>query len=164
MEQRLWEYIDGLSTEDEKASIQALLHSDASWRAKYDELQELNRFLASGELEEPSLRFGRNVMDEIMKHHIAPATKTYINKKVIYGLGGFFITMIAGLLIYIFFQLNFSGGEGSAFPVDISQLNWSGILNNTYMNVFLFINILSGLMLLDRYLTHKKEELKQKKI
>src|SRR5689334_1546642 len=153
MEQRLWEYIDGLSTEEERASIQALLHRDSSWKAKYDELQELNGFLSSSELEEPSLRFTKNVMDEIMKHHIAPATKTYINKKVIYGLGAFFVTMIAGLLIYLFSQLTFTKVGGSGFPLDLGQVNWNGILNNTYMNIFLFVNIISGLMLLDRYLT-----------
>src|SRR5687768_1406159 len=100
IEEKLWEYIDGLSTDEERAAIQRLLHSDDEWKRKHNELLELNRMLNSTELEQPSMRFAQNVMEEIVKQHIAPATRTYINKKLIYGIGGFLITMLAGLIIY----------------------------------------------------------------
>jgi len=160
MEERLWDYIDGNANESEKAEINRLLYSNTEWKAKYDELVELQQLIHSSELEQPSMRFTQNVMEEISKLYIAPATKSYINKKIIYGIGGFFITMILGLLVYSFAQVNWSeGGTSSAMP-DFEAFNWSSLLNNTYMNIFMMVNVVLGLMLLDKYLTRKKEVMK----
>jgi hypothetical protein len=164
IEEKLWEYIDGLSTEEEKASIQRLLHSDNEWKGKYQEMLELNRMLNSSELEQPSMRFAQNVMEEIVKQHIAPATRTYINKKIIYGIGGFLLTMLAGLIIYFIAQVqNQEGSSASTFAQDMGRMNWGDLLNSTYMNIFLLANLVLGLMLLDRYLNFKKEKLKTRK-
>jgi hypothetical protein len=164
IEEKLWEYIDGLSTEEERASINRLLHSDPEWRLKYNELVELNRILNSSELEQPSMRFAQNVMEEIVKQHIAPATKTYINKKIIYGIGGFLLTMLLGLIIYFIANLQLQqGSASSSFSSEIGRMNWSALLNSSYTNIFLLTTLVLGLMLLDRYLNIKKEELKGKK-
>jgi hypothetical protein len=164
MEERLWDYIDGNANASEKAEISRLLYTNPEWKAKYDELVELQQLIHSSELEQPSMRFAQNVMEEISKLYIAPATKTYINKKIIYGIGGFFITMIVGLLVYSIAQVNWSeGGSSSAMP-DLNSIDWSTLMNNTYMNIFMMVNVVLGLMLLDKYLTHKKEALKEKNI
>ncbi len=164
MEERLWDYIDGNANASEKAEISRLLYTDPEWKAKYDELVELQQLIHSSELEQPSMRFTQNVMEEISKLYIAPATKTYINKKIIYGIGGFFITMIVGLLVYSIAQVNWSeSGNSSAMP-DFNSINWSTLMNNTYMNIFMMVNVVLGLMLLDKYLTRKKEALKEKSI
>src|SRR5215213_8207408 len=100
IEERLWTYIDGQCAADEQSAIEKLLQSNVEWQSKYRELLEVHQMLQQSELEEPSLRFTRNVMEEIARMQIAPAAKSYINKKIIYGIGGFFITMIVGFLIY----------------------------------------------------------------
>src|ERR1700730_6302252 len=100
VEARLWNYIDGIASAEEKSAIEQLLQSNLEWQRKYRELLDVHQLLHAIELEEPSLRFTRNVMEEIAKHQIAPATKSYINKKIIYGIGGFFVTMIIGFIIY----------------------------------------------------------------
>src|SRR5688572_13237592 len=107
-EERLWDYIDGVSTMEEVTVISELVTKDEAWRAKYRELLEVQRLLQSSELEEPSLRFTRNVMEEIGKLHIAPATKTYINKNIIRGLAIFFLTLIVGFLVYGFGQVDWT--------------------------------------------------------
>src|SRR5678816_37418 len=94
IEVRLWEYIDGLSSNEEKTVIEKLVSENAEWKAKYHELLEVHQSLNLVELEEPSLRFTKNVMEEIAKYQIAPATKTYINSKMIWGIGIFFITCL----------------------------------------------------------------------
>src|SRR6478672_6840883 len=106
IEARLWEYIDGFSPEEERSAIQKLIDENAEWKTKYHELLELHQSINLVELEQPSLRFTKNVMEEIAKYHIAPATKTYINKRIIWGIGGFFITVIVSFLIYGFSQVN----------------------------------------------------------
>src|SRR5215216_5107425 len=100
IEARLWNYIDGLTNASETATIEKLVAENAAWRVKYKELLELHQLVQSTELEEPSMRFTKNIMEEISRLYIAPAAKTYINKKVIWGIGGSLIAMIVGFLIY----------------------------------------------------------------
>lgn len=120
----------------------------------------MHQLLLQSELEEPSMRFTLNVMDEIARMKIAPATKTYINKKIIYGIGAFFLTMILGFLIYGFGQIDWSAGSNSnsIIPVDFGKLNFSVFFNNTYVNMFMMLNVVLGLMFLDRYLNKKRKE------
>ena len=106
IEERLWNFIDGTASAGEKTVIEQLLEINAEWKAKYHELLQVNELLKSTELEGPSMRFTKNVMEEISKLHIAPATKSYINKKIIWGIGVFFITLFVGFLIYGFGQMD----------------------------------------------------------
>src|SRR6218665_2033528 len=159
MEERLWEYIDGMSTPAETTVIEQLSEADSAWRAKYGELLEAHSLLLSSELEEPSMRFTKNVMEEIALLQIAPAAKTYINKKIIWGIAIFFITMIAGFLIYSVGQVkwsNVSAGD-SKLPVDFSHIDLSPMFSNTFVNVFMMMNVVLGLFLLDRYLSNKRK-------
>ena len=161
MEERLWSYIDGLSAAEERSAIEKLLDSNTEWQSKYRELLDVHQLLSQSELEEPSLRFTRNVMEEIARLQIAPATRNYINRKIIYALGGFFVTMIIGSLVYGFAQVDWSAAaanNNTIMPVDFGKLDFSKFFNNTYVNIFMMINIVLGLMLLDRYLTKKKNE------
>ena len=157
MEDRLWEFIDGKSSVQEKTIIENLLESDRQWREKYYELLELDRIMRSGSLDEPSMRFTKNVMEEIAKYHIAPATKTYINNKIVLGLGIFFITIILGFLIYGFGQIQWTAGNNSNLPFDLNKIDFSKFFNNTYLNIFMMVNVVLGLVLLDRYLSMKKK-------
>lgn len=159
-EERLWEYIDGISSPEEKSAIEKLLETNAEWRAKYSELLEVQQLMQSSELEEPSMRFTKNIMDEIARLQIAPATKTYINKNIIRGIAAFFITLIAGFLIYGFAQVTWDTGESSYMP-DMSKMDFSKFFNNTYMNIFLMINVILGLFLLDRYFSAKRSKYKK---
>ncbi len=86
----MWEYIDGQSSIEEESAIEKLIETNLQWKKKYHELIEIHQLVQSSALEEPSLRFTKNVMEEIAKYHIAPATKTYINKKIIWGIADFF--------------------------------------------------------------------------
>jgi hypothetical protein len=161
IDDRLWEYIDGQSSIEERSAIDKLIETNREWKEKYHELFELHQLVQSSALEEPSLRFTRNVMEEIAKYQIAPAAKTYINNKIIWGIGIFFITMFVGFLIYGFGQVDWNSGGNDKLPVDISKVDYGKFFNNTYVNVFMMINVVLGLMLLDRYLAAKKKKLQK---
>jgi len=165
IEQKLWEYIDGISTTEEKSSIEKLLESNLDWKNKYNELLQVNQLLKSSELEQPSLRFTKNVMDSIAKYHIAPATKEYINNRIIWGIGIFFLTMIIGFIVYGFGQVNWSSGKSgtNSLGLDTSKIDISQFFSNAYVNVFMMINIVIGLALLDRVLANKRKQFKAKK-
>jgi hypothetical protein len=160
MEDRLWEYIDGSVSVEERTVIEKLLMDNRQWKDKHQELLEIHQLVHSSELEEPSLRFTKNVMEEIAKYQIAPATRTYIDKKIIWGIGIFFITLILGFLVYGFSQVNWATDAGdSRRIVDVTNVDYSKFFNNTYVNVFMGINVVLALMLLDRYLASKKKNI-----
>ena len=161
MEGRLWDYIDGVATVEEKTIIEQLIASNAEWRDKYGELLEVQQLLQSSELEAPSMRFTKNVMEDISKLHIAPATKTYINKNIIRGLAIFFITLIVGFLVYGFGQVDWSVQGDSKLPVDFGKVDYSKMFNNDWVNAFMMINVILGLFLLDRYFANKRKQFRE---
>ncbi len=161
MESRLWDYIDGTLNGDDRTVIDRLVAGDQSWRAKYGELLELHRLMASSELEEPSMRFTKNVMEEIGRIQIRPATANYINKRVIWGIGSFFIAMIIGFVIYSAGLIEWSGGsvtnpEISKISNEINHIDYSPVFNSTSVMVFMMVNVILGLFFVDRYLANKR--------
>ena len=162
MEEQLWNYIDGTVSEEEKSFIAQLVATNAEWKDKYRELLEVHDLLNNNlELDEPSMRFTQNVMDEIGKYQIAPAAKNYINKKIIWGIGIFFITTIVGFLVYGFGQVDWTVPGTNSYSFDLSKIDWSKFFNNTYSNIFMMINAVLGLMLLDMYLGKRKRKLQE---
>ncbi len=161
MDVRLWEYIDGLSNEVEKSAIEKLISENAEWKAKYHELLDVHQSLNLTELEQPSLRFTKNVMEEIAKYHIAPATKTYINSKIIWSIGIFFITMIVGFLVYGFAQIDWTVASETKNPlgIDLTKVDYTQMFNNNLMNGIMMLNIILGLFLFDRYLSNKNKKI-----
>ncbi len=168
MEDRLWDYIDGLSSPAERSAVETLIAANQEWRRKYRELLDVQQLLAASELEEPSMRFTKNVMEEIARHHVAPATTTYVNKNIIRGIGAFFLSMIAGLIIYCFASIKWSNGNSSNLISSYSasleknspleKINWGKLFSSSYVTAFMLIAIVSGLVLLDMYLQRKKQQ------
>ncbi|MFT3824597.1 MAG: hypothetical protein QM731_11780 [Chitinophagaceae bacterium] len=160
MEERLWEYIDGTCSAEEKSFIEQLIESHREWKEKYHELLDVHILMQDSlELDNPSMRFTRNVMEEIARHQIAPAAQTYINKKIITAIGAFFVLSIVGFLIYILAQFNWSfGNSTNNLAVNADKFDWTKLASSTSMNIFLGVNVILGLMLLDMYLTRKKKQ------
>lgn len=161
IDDRLWEYIDGLGSAEERSSMERLLETNRQWKEKYHELLEVHELMQTSALEEPSLRFTKNVMEQIAKYQIAPATKTYINNKIIWGIGFFFIALVVGFLVYGFGQIDWSVKSDTSLPVNLNKVDFSKFFNNTYVNVFMMINVVLGLMLLDRFLESKKKKIQK---
>jgi hypothetical protein len=171
MEERLWDYIDGTCSPEEKSSMEKLVESNVEWRAKYKELLEVHQLMANHiELDEPSMRFTQNVMENISKYQIAPAAKSYINKRVIWGIGTFFLLSILGFLVYGFFQINWNTTGGSSNLINginqnldsFNKVDIGKFFNSTSTTLFMMVNVVLGLVLLDMFLTKKKRQLQEK--
>lgn len=160
MEARLWAYIDGIAAPAEHTEVEQLIAQQAAWKAKYAELMEVHSLINLSELEQPSMRFTRNVMEEIARLQITPAARRFINNKVIWSIGVFFITVIVGFLVYGFGQVNWheASDPGSTLGIDLTRVNYGTIFNNQFVNGFLMLNVVLGLMLLDRYLNNRKKQ------
>ncbi len=163
METKLWEYIDGVS--QEPAIVEKLIAENREWKVKYAELMEVHQIMQGIELEEPSLRFTKNVMEQIAQLHIAPAAKKYINTKIIWGIAAFFISVIIGFLIYGLAQIDWSAADSTktSSTIDvIANADYSKMFGNTFVNLFMMLNVVLGLLLLDRYLNMKRKKLVEK--
>jgi hypothetical protein len=162
MELLIWEYIDDHCSPAEKTIIEKRMAVDPAWLRKFNELMNIHELLQKEELEMPSLRFTKNVMEEIAKFQVAPATKNYINKNVIRGFTAFFLVMIGGLFIYFVGQIHWTGSStGTLIPtytLDAGKLNWGKLLNNSYVNIFTGICAILGLILADKYMQTRKSK------
>ena len=109
IEETLWNYIDGSMEDSELDFVEELIRTNQEWRQKNAELMEMYQGLQDDiDLEHPSLRFTQNVMEEISRLYITPATGNYINKNIIRGIGLFFLITILGLIAYIFGQIDWA--------------------------------------------------------
>ncbi len=162
IEEQLWEYIDGTLPSEKRPVIDRLVEEDAAWKSVYWELLEVHHMLQSSELEQPSLRFTKNVMEKIPSHHILPAAKKYINKKIIWAIGTFFITLIAGFLIYGLSQVHWDSTTKTNFFFDFSKIDFSRFFSSTYTYVFMMMIVVLGMMMLDNILRNNKTKLRHK--
>ena len=161
----MWDYIDGLSSPSEKSALEELIAANIEWQQKYRELLGVHQLMNSSELDAPSMRFTRNVMEEIARYQVAPATKTYINKNVIRGIAAFFLTLIVGFLVYCLGQFKWSSHGSDSFApttptlhLNPESLNWSRFFNSSYTTIFLLVIVILGLKLLDMYLQRKRQQ------
>jgi hypothetical protein len=166
IEQHIWDYIDGLCTPEEKSMVEKLLQTDPEWNKVYLELRDFNTLVAATDfIDEPSMRFNRNVMEEVAKYKVAPPTSSYVNKKIIYGVAGFLLFTIVAAVVYGISLVDFSQPSSSSIVPDVNlekyQFNWSQYLNSPIMYVFVFMDVIAGLLLLDRYLRRKNEKLRE---
>jgi len=163
MEALLWEYIDGFVEPAQQRLIEQLVAEHVAWKQAYTELLEMHRSLQASELEQPSMRFTKNVMEQIAQLHIAPAAKEYINKKVVWSLAAFFVSVVLGFLIYGFSQVQWKTSSWGNLPtIDFGRVDYSPMFNNAFVNYFMMLNVILALFLLDRFLTMKKKQLLEK--
>lgn len=155
-EQRLWDYIDGLCGPDEKSAVEELLQQQAGWQTRYRELLEVQQLLRHAETELPSLRFTKNVMEQVAALPVTRAAGSYINRRVIYGIAFFFIAVIGTFLVYGFSQVNWSGAlQSDPVSQKITDINWGSFFNSRVVNIFLGVNLVLGLYLLDGWLRQR---------
>lgn len=161
MEARLWAYIDGLAEENERTLIGRLIAEQAEWKAKYEELFSLNQSLQSMELDEPSMRFTKDVMEGIARTQIVPAARNYINSRVIWGIALFFISSCVGFLVYGLSQVSWTSAPGSKSSIEngLDKMDFSKVFGSSSMNILMMVNVVLALFLVDRYLSGKKKKL-----
>ncbi len=155
-EMQVWEYIDGTLGAAEATRVANLIKTDMLWQAKFDELNQLNLELQQKtELEQPSLRFTKNVLEAMETTHIAQPSSVYINPAVTKGIAAFFVLTILSLvtIIAIAGRNSFSTGLATNISYHIPQLN-TEYLSIIIKGVFA-VNIVLALLFLDSFLRKK---------
>lgn len=158
MEDRLWDYIDGLSSKEERNAIEQLMKTDAAVSMKHEELLSFHQQLQSIELDEPSMGFKNRVMEQVLASPQPSALKTKVDKRIISVIAGFFIVTIGGMLAYTISQMNWTGGESFTLPkMELPAINWSLFGSPAFTLFFLSVNVVLGLVLLDKIITARRK-------
>jgi hypothetical protein len=164
MEERLWNYIDGTCSDEERKAIDILIEQDAAWRAKFEELMNFDQQLVKMEMDEPSMGFTYKVMEGIRAEHALQPLKAGINKNIIKFIGGFFIVTIVIMMIYLFVtvpvgHVNLSKEltDKVKLPqgIDLSVLK-NYINGSVVLKVFFVFDTILALFLTDAYLRRKR--------
>jgi hypothetical protein len=155
VEEKLWNYIDGSCTPEEQQAIATLIAQDEVYRRKYEELQLLNLEFAELELDEPPMAFTYNVMETIRNEHALTPLKAGINKRIIKGIGLFFVFTISAVLILALSQVNWHTDSAELTLPKFTLPNMSLYFKGPFMQGFWFLDIVLALYLGDTYLRKK---------
>lgn len=157
LEQRIWDYLDGTGTEEERELTKQLIGSDSEFRAMYEELRSIHLTVSSMDLDEPSMSFNRNLMEKIDLEAVPGSVKSLIDKRIIYGITAFFLITITALLGVLLYQTDWSRQTSFDMPdFNLPEIDTSNYLNSTLINIFFFADIIVALYLFDGFLSKRK--------
>lgn len=157
LEQRIWDYLDGTGTEEERELTKQLIGSDSEFRAMYEELRSIHLTVSSMDLDEPSMSFNRNLMQKIDLEAVPGSVKSLIDKRIIYGITAFFLITITALLGVLLYQTDWSRQTSFDMPdFNLPEIDTSNYLNSTLINIFFFADIIVALYLFDGFLSKRK--------
>ena len=153
IEQRIWDYLDGTGTPQQRELTEQLIKSDPVYQQLYDECKSFNDLVSAADQDEPSMGFTRNVMERINLEPVPASFKSLIDKRIIFGIAAFFLFTITAFLGVLFYQIDWSQTAGFKMPeLTLPTFDSSKYLSSTYINIFLFVDIIFGLYLFDGFL------------
>ena len=155
IKERLWEFIDGTCSAEEKISIEKLLQADPAVKQLYEEFLSLSGNLKSMEMDEPSMRFAQNVMDRIAFEPAPKPLVTKIDKRIINIIAGFFIATLSALVIFILTQLNWTAPNQN-FSFNIPQVDLSKFFGSAFIEGAIVVFAIVSLFMIDRLLQHRR--------
>jgi hypothetical protein len=162
IEERLWSYIDGTCTDDERRAIDVLIANDEAYRSKFEELLSFDKHLAKMEADEPSMGFTFKVMETIRAEHALTPLKSGINPRIIKGISWFFIvtivlSLILAMSMFRFSPVNFSVQlpESLKLPESLNLPDMKS-LGGPLLKGFFYFDIVLALFLMDGWLRRKK--------
>ncbi len=153
IEEQIWEYVTGTCSAHEKSTLTDLMKKDPAVKLLFEEIKSLHLALNQLELDEPSMGFQQQIMTKVAAEPLPGSLSNLIDKRIIYGIGGFFLVSIAGLLGFAFYQLDWSTAGNMRF--ETPKMDWNIRFNKTFMFAFLSVDVVLGLYFIDYFLRKK---------
>lgn len=160
MEERIQAYIDHEFDEAERLLIEQKMDTDKNWSEHYHAVLAVHELLSTGlEPMEPSMRFTKNVMEDIAGLEIAKPIRLRQNPWIFRIAGGILASILLAIVGYSVSLMDFSPGSSeSKLPIpsmQVPEVNWAGYLGQgTTLLLFMICTIL-GLFLADKLLAKK---------
>jgi hypothetical protein len=155
-EQIIWNYLDGHVSVEEKKLIEQLLKSDAEFLSLFEEIKAIHLQISALDLDEPSMSFGRNLMEKIQLEHSPVAQKSLLGKWFIYAIALFFLSAILCVLGILFFKVEWSqSSESDWFEFTIPQFSLASSSYSFLINLFVFVDIIVVLYFFDVFFSKR---------
>jgi len=155
-DEKLWAYIDGLCTDDERKAIEQLIATDEAFARKYHELLNFDAELTAVEPDEPPMAFTYNVMEAIRAEEARNPLKAGINKNIIRGITIFFIISIAAIFVFTLTNISWqSAGDHTGLAVNFTLPDMKRFANADVVKGFVFFDVVLALFLFDAWLRRK---------
>jgi hypothetical protein len=151
IEEELWEYIDGTCNPAECLEIQAKIASDPIYQQSYSELMQVHQMISAEELDEPSMSFTRNVMEQVNVEIAPVALKTKVDHRIIYTIAGFFILSILAIFTYALMNSTYSMPEFKMPQINLIK-PMSAEVTSLSIKAFLFLDLVLALVYFDRFI------------
>lgn len=149
-EQIIWNYLDGHVSVEEKELIEQLLKSDAEFLALFEEIKSIHVQISSLDLDEPSMSFGRNLMEKIQLEHSPVPQKSILGNWLINAIALFFLSAILCVLGILFFKVEWSQSSETAwFDFTMPQFALDSSSYSFLINLFVFVDIIVALYFFD---------------
>jgi hypothetical protein len=156
IEERIWDYLDGLCSLEEHEIISKLIANDPVYQDKYQELLVFQKDIQLLELDEPSMSFTNNVMDKVAFQTKPLSAKARIDKRIIYGIAVVFGAILLICLVITFKGIDWSSSASLPAKLNLdqftSQIKLSSEAKNLILYGFLMFDTIAALMLMDKYL------------
>ena len=157
IEERLWSYIDGTCSEEERKAIDILIATDEAYRSKFEELLSFDQELVKMEADEPSMGFTYKVMEGIRAEQARQPLKAAINKNIIRGISIFFIAVISLMLIFMLSTLHLTSDSFSVkLPETVKVPDLKVLFNGKVLSVFFFLDAMLALVFVDFWLRRRR--------
>lgn len=157
-EEKIWNYIDGLCSQEEALEIERLLQEDISFQNLYQEILIFDKNLKLTDLEEPSMGFTFQVMDKIRLQAQPLSLKAQVDKRIVYGIAASFILILSLIMAVAIAQTNWSAASGSFnFNMNYDVFKIGEGFSRTAIQAFLFFDIIMMLLTADYFLRKRSK-------
>lgn len=158
IEEQLWNYIDNNCSPNERTAIETELAINPQYQQVYQELLAVQQELNKLELDEPSMSFTRNVMEQVKLEPRPVALKTKVDQRIIGFIGAFFVLSILAVFVVAVANSKIS------FDFNLPKMNWgfdaSKLAQPTFLKIFLLFDLVLALVYLDSLLRKKRTQKK----
>lgn len=154
MEMKLWEYIDGVVTADERKHIADLIETDELWKATYNELLSFHRDIKAAEPLQTSVDFTGTVMKQIIPSNYQYSARKNVFSYAIRAICTFFIGIVILSIIYLARNVSWNSGQDSSDTANTSKfpdLTWpTWQLPGNAGIIAAFMTVLLALLVIDK--------------
>jgi hypothetical protein len=141
-EEQMWEIIDGEASPEILARHEALLKEDDAYRLEFESCNALQNQLLQLDLEIPSMRFGENVLDNVL-----PKTELKPDRNALYFVLLMSFLTLSSLLLFLFTSDHSKQG---VLPQNTEGVVVDFLSNPFIFNILLITNVLLFFIILDK--------------
>lgn len=161
IEAQIQQYIDGTCTPAEQEAIARRIAQEPAWANAHREALAIHQLLQQHmEPMEPSLRFSKNIMEQIATLPLPGQKKRYLHPWMV---GSIAATLLIMLLVVLGMQVAQTGAEEltgtSTLPlpqVSLPTWDWQQLLSGRSAMLLMLLHTVLGFALLDKWLRSRR--------